>query len=386
MNKALRVIAWVLRFVGVARKTLVVPLKCLGSEEYRVAKVVFCKVLQQEHFSKEICRLKSGGSLPKDSKLAKLAPFVADDGLLRVRGRIQLSELAYESKHPIILPKCHGSRLLVKFAHNHLNQGGVDAMIGCLRKDYEMFGLRHMAKYIKRGCVFCQRCDARACNEPPAPLPKLRVTKAPVFSVTGIDYAGPVFCADFPGKKFYICLFVCGVVRAIHLELVDSLTTDDFVLAFRRFSALKRVPDVVYSDNAKNFVGGERCLVSYLGALAPLWKFICPRSPWWGGWWERLVRSVKSAVRKTVGKASLTKSELETCLCEVAASINSRPLTFVGTDVENKVPLTPNHFLAGQGYQGLDSRVLEDPESVSVEALCLRQQEMSRRILAYLEQ
>ena len=237
-----------------------------------------------------------------------------------------------------------------------------------------------MAKSIKRGCVFCQRCDARACNEPPAPLPKLRVTKAPVFSVTGIDYAGPVFCADFPGKKFYICLFVCGVVRAIHLELVDSLTTDDFVLAFRRFSALKRVPDVVYSDNAKNFIGGERCLVSYLGALAPRWKFICPRSPWWGGWWERLVRSVKSAIRKTVGKASLMKSELETCLCEVAASINSRPLTFVGTDVENKVPLTPNHFLAGQGYQGLDSRVLEDPESVSVESLCLRQQEMLQRL------
>jgi len=91
------------------------------------------------------------------------------------------------------------------------------------------------------------------------------------------------------------------------------------------------------------------------------------------------VRSVKNAVRKTIGKSCLSKTEFETCLCEVAASINSRPLTFVGTDVENKVPLTPNHFLAGQGNQGLESSVLEDPENVNVESLSLRHQEMLMR-------
>ena len=380
LNRALRVISWVLRVANIARKTLVEPLRSLGFEDYKVAKIVFCKILQREHFEKEVVRLESGGSLHTDSKLIKLAPFMAEDGLLRVRGRLQLSELAYESKHPIILPKCHGSKLLVKFAHNFLNHGGVEAIICYLRRDYEMFGLRQLAKSVKRSCVYCMRIDAKACNEPPAPLPKLRVTKAPVFSVTGMDYAGPVFCDDFPGKKFYICLFVCGVVRAVHLELVDSLNTEDFVMAFRRFAALRRLPDFVYSDNGKNFVSGDKSLRSYLGPLAPKWNFICPRSPWWGGWWERLVRSVKNGVKKTVGRACLSKSELETCLCEVAASINSRPLTFVGTDVENKVPLTPNHFLEGQGHQSLDSKMVEDPENVNVDNLSLRQQEMQQRL------
>ena len=106
-----------------------------------------------------------------------------------------------------------------------------------------------MVKRVKKKCVSCQRFDARACNEPAAPLPTVRVTKAPVFSVTGIDFAGPVYCLDAPGKKFYICFFVCGVVRAVHLELVESLKKDDFMLAFRRFAALKRVPSFVYSDN-----------------------------------------------------------------------------------------------------------------------------------------
>ena len=72
--------------------------------------------------------------------------------------------------------------------------------------------------------------------------------------------------------------------------------------------------------------------------------------------------------------------EMEICLCEVAASVNSRPLTFVGTDVGSRNPLTPNHFLAGQGYQGLESRVVEDPENMTAECLALREQEMLQRL------
>ncbi len=379
LNKAYRVIAWILRFVAKLKKTVVSESTELCAEDYALAKKAFIKILQCQYFGKELVLLGEGKTITTTSKLFKLSPFIDDDGFLRVRGRLQLSELSYESKHPLILPKCHGSKLLLRFVHNFQNHAGVESMITFVRRDYEMFGLRTMAKSVKKSCVFCQRSDTRACNEPAAPLPRLRVTMAPVFSVTGVDFAGPVFCLDFPGKKFYICLFVCGVVRAIHLEMVESLNSADFVLAFRRFSALKRVPSVVYSDNGTNFVGGQKILNSYLGPFSPEWRFNCPRSPWWGGWWERLVRSVKNAVRKTIGKSCLSKTEFETCLCEVAASINSRPLTFVGTDVENKVPLTPNHFLAGQGNQGLESSVLEDPENVNVESLSLRHQEMLMR-------
>jgi len=379
LNKAYRVIAWVLLFVKRANKRNEAAEQTSFLEQYDEAKHAFIKILQRQHFTREIGLLEAGKQIPHDSKLLKLAPFLDEKGVLRVRGRIQLSDLAYESKHPVILPRCHGSMLLIRFVHAHQNHAGIEAMITTVRMDYEIFGLRQMAKAVKKNCISCQRFDTRACNEPPAPLPKARVTRAPAFSVTGVDFAGPVYCLDFPGKKFYICLFVCGVVRAVHLELVDSLSSNDFILAFRRFAALKRVPDVVYSDNGRNLVGGQRILESYLGPVAPKWKFICPRSPWWGGWWERLVRSVKNGIRKTIGKQCLTKTEFETCLCEVAASINSRPLTFVGTDIQNKPPLTPNHFLTGQGNQSLQSKVIEDPENVSVENLCIREQEMLER-------
>ena len=161
-----------------------------------------------------------------------------------------------------------------------------------MRQDFEIFRLRTMVKGVKKTCLNCQKCDSNACNECTASLPRLGVTKAPAFNVTGIDNTGPVFCLDFPKKKFYICLIVCGV-RAVHLELVESMNSADFILVSRRFSALHRAPSVVYSDNGTNFDAGQRILAQYLGASAPEWKFICPRSPWWGGWWERFVRSVK---------------------------------------------------------------------------------------------
>ena len=83
-------------------------------------------------------------------------------------------------------------------------------------------------------------------------------------------------------------------------------------------------------------------------------EFYCPMSPWWGGWWERLIRSVKSALKKSIGVSCLSRSQLETTLHEIeAARINSRPLTFVGDSLGADLPLTPFHFLTGKlvGFQ-----------------------------------
>ena len=127
----------------------------------------------------------------------------------------------------------------------------------------------------------------------------------------------------------------------------------DFMLALRRFAASRGLPSVFYSDNPKTFAGTQDLLVNYFGPISPQWKFTVPRSPWWGGWWERLVRSVKSALKKSLGGHCLTRSELETTLHEVEACINSRPLTFVGDELDSSSPLTPSHFLIGRsgGFQ-----------------------------------
>jgi hypothetical protein len=150
------------------------------------------------------------------------------------------------------------------------------------------------------------------------------VVQSPPFSVVGIDHAGPLFCADFSGKKFYVLLFTCAVVRAVHLELVPSLNVEDCVPAIRCFIARRSLPAMIWSDNAKTFVAAKTQLMKIFGPSCPEWKYIVPRAPWWGGWWERLVRSVKSGLKKSVGWKSLTRSELETTLLEIEACIDSR--------------------------------------------------------------
>ena len=157
-----------------------------------------------------------------------------------------------------------------------------------------------------------------------------------------------MFAVDYPSYKFYISLITCAVTRAVHLELTDTLSVPDCLLAFRRFSARRGFPSVIYSDNAKTFVSVSNKFLSFYGSSSPEWIFIAPKSPWWGGWWERLVRSVKLALRKTLGKKCLTKCELETTLMEAESCINSRPLTYVDEDPNVANPLTPSHFLIGR--------------------------------------
>ena len=130
--------------------------------------------------------------------------------------------------------------------------------------------------------------------------------------------AGPLFCVDFP-KKFYVALFTCAQVRAIHLELTESLSQADILLAFRRFAARRGFPSHVISDQAKYFKAADASLRRYLGNRAPIWSFTVPVAPWYGGFHERLIRSVKVGLRKSLGTRCFTRTELETALFEIEA-------------------------------------------------------------------
>ena len=381
LSKAARVVAWVLRFVRNSRdRSHRCSLPDLTGEEVAAARDVLFRQAQRASFPDEIKALEQGRDVAVGSPIRSLTPYLAD-GVLRVRGRLQFSDLCYEEKHPFIVPKGHLAVLLVREQHDLLKHAGVATLITAVRSSMWVVGLRGIARRVVRGCLACRRQDSRACCEPAAPLPSDRVSPTPPFSVVGIDFAGPLFAVDFPKKKFYVLLFTCAVTRAVHLELTGSLTLDEFMLAFRRFSARRGVPSTVYSDNACTFKGADLLLQRYFGRLAPVWKFITPQSPWHGGWWERLVRSVKLALRKSLAQRCLSRVELETVLIEIEACVNSRPITFVGDTVDSPAPLTPNHFLTGHSI-GFQAREAEDPSAVTAKALGgrarIREQRLNR--------
>jgi hypothetical protein len=93
-----------------------------------------------------------------------------------------------------------------------------------------------------------------------AELPKFRLTPfEPPFTNTGIDFFGPLMVKHGRGSaKRYGCIFVCMASRAIHLELAQSLETDDFIMVLRRFVNIRGGVKQLRSDNGTNFVGAER--------------------------------------------------------------------------------------------------------------------------------
>ena len=107
-------------------------------------------------------------------------------------------------------------------------------------------------------CVRCRRFTAKSVDTPAPPLPEDRVRDALIFEVTGVDVAGPTYLKG--GEKTWILLFTCAVYRAVHLKLITSLSTPEFMLGLRRFVARRGRPKVIYSDNGTNFVGTENLL------------------------------------------------------------------------------------------------------------------------------
>ena len=141
--------------------------------------------------------------------------------------------------------------------------------------------------------------------------------------------------------KAYVAVFTCAVTRALHLELVGSLRTEDFIRAYRRFAARRHSPTSILSDNATYF----KAAAAVLATEGVSWSFIVERAPWWGGFWESMVRLTKHATRRSLVAALLSWEELETVLCEVEGAINERPLTAVNDDPDDQQPLRPSDFL-----------------------------------------
>ena len=169
-----------------------------------------------------------------------------------------------------------------------------------------------------RNCIACRKLSSQPYVAPdPPPLPKSRLQDSSPFSVTGVDFTGPFNVKDNHGVniKTFICLFTCASTRAVHLEVVQDLSEKSFLQAFRRFTSQKSRPHTMISDNAMTFLAASETLKkltqwselnSELPKYGTKWTFIPKRSPWYGGFWERLIGVTKNCLKKTLGQTNVT--------------------------------------------------------------------------------
>ncbi|XP_070378097.1 uncharacterized protein [Dermacentor albipictus] len=362
LSRLVRVTAWVLRFFHNTRHSGQKYEGPITTEEVQKAHTCLILQVQFEAFQVELQCLRRSTRVPSDSPIRDLSVIYDDDGVLRVGGRLGAAELSYNMKHSVILPSRYPfTELTISAADRRLLHAGALEALTELREMYWIVRGRRMVKKVLKKCVTCNRFNSRAATEPVAPLPRERVTQAPPFDVTGVDFAGPLISKDQGNnRKSYIVIFTCAVTRAIHLEVVTDMSTSNFLMAFRRFISRRRVYRVIFSDNATTFqrasndlrrlwstIRGEE-IHNFVTSHQIRRKCIAEKAAWWGGFWERVVRSVKTSLKKVLGNSYCNFEELTTILTEIEAVINSTPLIYVYMEASEPEPLAPSHFLVGK--------------------------------------
>ena len=209
-------------------------------------------MVQQISYPQEIKDLKKQHRVEATSSLKTLHPFIDQEGLLRVGGRLQQSALPYEAIHQLILPvNHHFTKLVVSAEHIRLHHAGPLLLIASLREKFWIPWIRNV-NTIMHQCLLLQ---IQGTGNTPT---HGRATFSASPTIEAISYywcyAGPILlklktpCSKIITKG-YIAIFVCFATRAIHIEGVTSLTTEASLAALRRFIARRGKPRTVYSDN-----------------------------------------------------------------------------------------------------------------------------------------
>ena len=223
----------------------------------------------------------------------------------------------------------------------------------------------------------CRKLRAPPVQQKLADLPEDRTEPAPPFTYSAVDYFGPfVIKEDRKEIKRYGVLFTCMSSRAVHLETANTLETDSFINALRRFQAERGPIRQLRSDRGTNFVGAQRELQEALVEMdedkvrSTLLEDNCdwfsfktnpPYASHMGGSWERQIRTVRSVLTPLLEETGrqLDDETFRTLLKEIQAIVNSRPMALNDmSSPDLPDPLTRNHLLT------MKSKVLMPPPGV----------------------
>ena len=357
----------------------------ITASDIKEAEHLWIRSVQVSSLSKELAFLLSKDRNSNSPTYVTQFGLFLDEDVIKCKGRLNNAPLPVNTRNPILLPAKHEfTHLLIKQSHECVKHSGISDTLTALRERYWVPRGREAVKKIIRSCVICRKHEGTPFSSlPPTDLPSNRVSEDPPFTHIGMDFAGPLYVETKnsegetkESQKVYVCLFTCASTRAVHLELTRSLSVESFLLAFRRFTSRRGLPATITSDNAKTFRSSSRDIRNiaraeevwrFLANKQITWTFIIERAPWWGGFWERLVRSIKKPLKKIVGRSTLSFDELRTILVEIEGVVNSRPLTYVYDDEESlSYPLTPSDLIYGR-------RITSTPNAAYYEVISTNQ-------------
>ena len=277
-------------------------------------------------------------------KLAKLSPFIEENGTIWVKERLKLSNLDYSTKHSITTSVGESTSRQPTWVHRirkkHAPTSVLDHRIKRCSKENKVQ-------------MYQMQIQKRQPIHPPSDRPTREHVLT--FTHTGVNYFGPLEVKFLRRTlKRCCCLFNCLIVRAVTHQSYTVIGHRVMSNCCVRFIARRGYPNTIISDNGINFVGEanemkafmkveQRLRVTYVRKRSfgnsihlELHKLLES-----GRDWFKVARKLWLQSRTT--QASPRRYSV---LQSVFQSKHSaRPLTAVSDDPEDLTALTPNHFL-----------------------------------------
>lgn len=217
------------------------------------------KLIRQQAFSREMKMLEAGESLPSSSPLFSLDPILIE-GRLCVGGRLKHSSLSKEFRHPLILPRdSHITQLIISHYHIRVcHQSRSQTQMELRANGFWIINCSKLVAKLIHKCVQCRKLRRPVEEQRMAEPPKERIEASAPFTHCGMDCFGPfIIKRNHKAHKRYGLIFTCLYSRAVHLEMLEDLSTDSFINSLRCFISLRGAVLRLYCDQGRNFIGAK---------------------------------------------------------------------------------------------------------------------------------
>ncbi|KAJ8894781.1 hypothetical protein PR048_000088 [Dryococelus australis] len=159
----------------------------------------------------------------------------------RVGGRLQHSDLPFDHKHSMLLPKTHVlTDIIIGHYHERNQHPGIRTLQGVLRENFWILTDKYSITLRLHYCVRCWRAKPSSCTPLIGNLPAIRIQQVKPLAKVGVDYAGSILISASKTRKSsvlkaYLWIFVYCATKALHVEVASDLSTDVFLAAYKRF-------------------------------------------------------------------------------------------------------------------------------------------------------
>ena len=168
-------------------------LHVLSVEELIAAQVVVIKGYQRMEFKEEFMVLDGWRNKKLKESIGRLNPHVGEDGLIKVDGRLQQSNLDEKIMHPVMLPKKGKlTEMIIRWCHQKTTYSGRNVTLNEIRTSgYWVIQGNSAVKEVISRCITCRRLREKVGKQIMADLPQDRLKEEPPFTYCGVDMFGP---------------------------------------------------------------------------------------------------------------------------------------------------------------------------------------------------